>query len=617
MYRDQVRQHALLTLGGIRGEQAELRPDRPPPEVIDLPPPPPRPPHVPIARRPFTQDLIKGVDIVDARHKIDRMIACPYCKARVWRQERSIGSSKRRPLFSICCQKGRVSIPEIAPEPRLLEFISEQSRMGEAFRRCIRKYNAALSFTSMGVKVDEQLADGREGVYTFRIQGAVVHELGALRARGGQPPKFAQIYIHDPEEQIAHRRGIFPDLDEGRLRDLQAILEETNLLCRQYKNIREREAEQGGPIQELRIVLEAAREANGRRMRQYDLPSANEVALLLPGNDVETAPRDIIIQGQDGRLMNVFDTHPKFDSMQYALLQPRSEDGWTYKAHLMVRLEDVLPAYQDEDDEEEEEEEDDIEDDDDDEEDAHWREEGPLGSQEGGLNPDLDDDEIDEHLLQWLLEDQEDQEDNGEQPGQEIDNGPDNAPPPNQPRPDKYVTARAYYAYRLQVRPVSDNDSRCFFWLHGRLCQQYVVDQYAKIEASRLRYVQSNQQKLRVDLYRGIMDALAHDRPAGDNGTFTVLPSSFTGGPRFMSGLYQDAMTIVRHFGKPDLFITFTCNPQWPEIKAELMEGQNPSDRNDLTVRVFNIKLQALLKDLIKKGAKGIFGKVSNSTSHH
>ena len=28
----------------------------------------------------------------------------------------------------------------------------------------------------------------------------------------------------------------------------------------------------------------------------------------------------------------------------------------------------------------------------------------------------------------------------------------------------------------------------------------------------------------------------------------------------------QDAMSYVRHYGAPDLFITFTCNLQWTEI---------------------------------------------------
>ena len=41
----------------------------------------------------------------------------------------------------------------------------------------------------------------------------------------------------------------------------------------------------------------------------------------------------------------------------------------------------------------------------------------------------------------------------------------------------------------------------------------------------------------------------------------------------------QDAMIYVRKYGTADLFITFTCNPTWPEIKRELKKGQTPSQR--------------------------------------
>ena len=48
-----------------------------------------------------------------------------------------------------------------------------------------------------------------------------------------------------------------------------------------------------------------------------------------------------------------------------------------------------------------------------------------------------------------------------------------------------------------------------------------------------------------------------------------LIPSSFTGGPRHMKQLYQDAMSVIRTYGKPDLFITFTFNPTCPEIINE------------------------------------------------
>jgi hypothetical protein len=54
-------------------------------------------------------------------------------------------------------------------------------------------------------------------------------------------------------------------------------------------------------------------------------------------------------------------------------------------------------------------------------------------------------------------------------------------------------------------------------------------------------------------------------------------------------------MALVRKFGKPDLFITMTCNPNWPEILHELRLREEASGRPDLTSRVFNMKLNALL----------------------
>ena len=76
-----------------------------------------------------------------------------------------------------------------------------------------------------------------------------------------------------------------------------------------------------------------------------------------------------------------------------------------------------------------------------------------------------------------------------------------------------------------------------------------------------------------------------------------VLPSSYTGSPRQMFELYQDAMSIVRKYGKPDLFITFTCNPLWEEITSALLLDQKASDRpgalfTNKTYVLLNIKLK-------------------------
>jgi Helitron helicase-like domain at N-terminus len=99
----------------------------------------------------------------------------------------------------------------------------------------------------------------------------------------------------------------------------------------------------------------------------------------------------------------------------------------------------------------------------------------------------------------------------------------------------------------------------------GRLFHQYAVDCYARIEQQRLRYLRDNQINFRADLYQGVFDAaLAGETNVSNIGRRVILPSSFIGGPRHMQQLFQDAMGIVRELGKPDLFVTFTCNPKWP-----------------------------------------------------
>ncbi|CAF1074549.1 unnamed protein product, partial [Brachionus calyciflorus] len=165
-----------------------------------------------------------------------------------------------------------------------------------------------------------------------------------------------------------------------------------------------------------------------------------------------------------------------------------------------------------------------------------------------------------------------------------------------------FVSAMEFYSYKLQQRKNS------FLHLFGRLFHQYIVDMYVKIENSRINFIRSNQDKLRTELYQGLKDATnIYDHDLTRIGKSVILPSSFQGGPRHMQELFQDAMAIVRHFGKPDLFITFTCNPRWNDIINELEGNQKPNDRPDIVVRVFRIKLKELIDDIKDKE---IFGKI-------
>nr|XP_027127530.1 uncharacterized protein LOC113743677 [Coffea arabica] len=172
----------------------------------------------------------------------------------------------------------------------------------------------------------------------------------------------------------------------------------------------------------------------------------------------------------------------------------------------------------------------------------------------------------------------------------------------------EFVSMREYYAYKLQMRekytPGILNT--------GRLLQQYVIDMYIKIESQRLDYYRSRQQLIRREEPQGIMDSVISGHCQGSKiGQRVILPASFIGGPRDMRRRYVDAMALVQKFGKPDLFITMTCNPSWPEVKKHMLPTDEGHNRPDLLARVFHAKLD-LLKDQLFK--KQIFGAVAAYT---
>ncbi|XP_076057470.1 uncharacterized protein LOC143034982 [Oratosquilla oratoria] len=141
----------------------------------------------------------------------------------------------------------------------------------------------------------------------------------------------------------------------------------------------------------------------------------------------------------------------------------------------------------------------------------------------------------------------------------------------------------------------------------ARLSQQFVVDNYVKVECDRLSFIEHNQQELRKER----ADILIWD---GDNrkaGQWVIIPASFVGGPRYMKARQQDALAFVSSYGSPDFFITFTMNPHWEELKQAVEAvGCGTSrmyDRPDFVSRIFKLKVDSLMDDLT---IKNVFGRV-------
>ncbi|XP_056408999.1 uncharacterized protein LOC130320089 [Hyla sarda] len=168
----------------------------------------------------------------------------------------------------------------------------------------------------------------------------------------------------------------------------------------------------------------------------------------------------------------------------------------------------------------------------------------------------------------------------------------------------KTVSAASFYSYRIMIRLGEDNHLVYF----RSLFSQFLVDMYVKIESERLAYIRNNQAQLRADSYIHLQDSIGRQDVDGEQlGQKVVLPSSFTGGPRYMHEHTQDVMTYVRQYGCPDLFIMFMCNPLWQNITNVLLPGQKPHDRHDITARVFYLKGKKMMA-LINKGC--LFGEM-------
>jgi len=140
------------------------------------------------------------------------------------------------------------------------------------------------------------------------------------------------------------------------------------------------------------------------------------------------------------------------------------------------------------------------------------------------------------------------------------------------------------------------------------LYEEWLLSNFAKLEWVQLKWFKEHQQRIRSDLYSGVIDNVAAGEiDAARTGRVVVLPSSFVGSPRYMVEKYHDSMAVIRSKGPPSLFITMTCNTAWKEIKEALRDGEQAIARPEIVCRVFRLKVKQLYHDI---KVKEIYGPV-------
>lgn len=136
--------------------------------------------------------------------------------------------------------------------------------------------------------------------------------------------------------------------------------------------------------------------------------------------------------------------------------------------------------------------------------------------------------------------------------------------------------------------------SEPLFQRNSRIAQEWCCDMYSRFEENKLSYFESDelQHKVRLATRRSITECTPDHQPG------KLLPASFHGSPLKRKSDTEDALSIVNRRGRPQVFITITCNPLWPEIVDNLLPNQTASDRPDLCCRVFKYKIGQIIADL-------------------
>ncbi|UYV82124.1 hypothetical protein LAZ67_21001012 [Cordylochernes scorpioides] len=239
-----------------------------------------------------------------------------FVRALRWKDESS----------GMCCSNGKVCLPliDLPPEP-LRSLLSGENSDSVHFLRYIRKYNSCFQMPSFGA---ENQTHSVTFPTTFSIQGQVYHRIGSLMPSENQPSRFLQIYFvgnddDDDDIQTDRRCQQIQGVRRNIVQGLQRMLHQHNLLVQQFKT-----ALENLPSDAYRVVVNADRTPPGQHPRRYNAPTANEVAVVLAGN--QFGSRDIVLHQRDNLLKHVSDTHRFYDALQYPLIFWKGQEGYSF-----------------------------------------------------------------------------------------------------------------------------------------------------------------------------------------------------------------------------------------------------------------------------------------------
>ncbi|GAA0167936.1 hypothetical protein LIER_22770 [Lithospermum erythrorhizon] len=380
---------------------------------------------------------------------LPKVSPCKYCGAHKFYKETE----------RFCCSGGELILSQAILPEYIVKLFTGTDQRSKEFCNMIRTYNNHFAYTFIGMHCDEQYQHRDHGIYTVKVQGQVHHFLGDLIPEDSSKKMTGlQFYFYDPEHQISNRMAALPRLDEIVVGGLVTVMNENpySLFLKHASTL--------DNIDEYQIFIKSD---PGLDQRVYNRPTSTKVVGIWTENEYSdnVAPWDISVYTKSGHSHKVQYYYACYDPLQYVLMFPGGKPGWHEN---IPRTRGHGPSKKN----------------------ASLIQEGESDIASCSTFENFLDKEKGSSMILY----------------DDIAHTDDNTSLPRSSKKRKTISCRDYYVYKVQIR----EQDKSYIMRFGRLLQQYIVDDYVKLESMRLDFFRhkSNQKRLRRENYQGLIDSI-------------------------------------------------------------------------------------------------------------
>jgi hypothetical protein len=163
------------------------------------------------------------------------------------------------------------------------------------------------------------------GIYTFRAQGMMYHNIKSFGREGGAEHKHLELYFYDDDPNLEHRYRMCRE--EHQQKDKDVIKQIVSILRENPYSEHLRSMGHVENLDDYRITLNLDQSLN---QKTYNTPITSEVAAVwIEGSERRGQfSKSVMLHGKDRSSHGIRSYHGCYDALSYPLFFPRGELGW-------------------------------------------------------------------------------------------------------------------------------------------------------------------------------------------------------------------------------------------------------------------------------------------------